>query len=66
MVNSRFEELFGVQNDEVRGKTDYDIFPKEAAEQFRNNDLKVLSQRRSCQVEERVHQKDDIHTYLFP
>jgi len=64
LVNSRFEELFGVQNDEVRGKTDYDIFPKEAAEQFRNNDLKVLSERRSCQVEERVHQKGDMHTYL--
>ncbi|MGB6012502.1 MAG: PAS domain S-box protein, partial [Desulfobacterales bacterium] len=64
LVNSRFEELFGVQNDEVRGKTDYDIFSKEAAEQFRNNDLKVLSERRSCQVEERVHQKGDIHTYL--
>ena len=64
LVNSRFEELFGVQNDEVNGKTDYDIFPKEAAEQFRNNDLQVLSQRRSYQVEERLHQKDGTHTYL--
>jgi PAS domain S-box-containing protein len=64
LVNSRFEELFGVKKDEVRGKTDYDIFPKEAADQFRNNDLQVLSQRRSCQVDERVHQKDGIHTYL--
>ncbi len=64
LVNSRFEELFGVQNDDVRGKTDHDIFPKEEAEQFRNNDLKVLSQKRSYQVEERIHQKDGIHTYL--
>ncbi|MDH3575019.1 MAG: histidine kinase, partial [Desulfobacteraceae bacterium] len=52
------------QKDEVRGKTDDDIFPKEEAKQFRNNDLQVLSQRRSCQVEEDVHQKDGIHTYL--
>jgi len=64
LVNSQFEELFGIQNDEVHGKTDDDILPKEAAEQFRNNDLKVLSQRRSFQVEERVRQKDNIHTYL--
>ena len=64
LVNSQFEELFGVQKDEVRGKTDYDIFPKEEAKQFRNNDLQVLSQRRSCQVEEDVHQKDGIQTYL--
>lgn len=64
LVNSCFEELFGIQNDEVRGKTDYEIFPKEEADQFRSNDLQVLSERRSCQVEERVHQKDGIHTYL--
>ena len=64
LVNSRFEELFGVQNDDVRGKTDDDIFPKEAAEQFRNNDLEVLSKRHSCQVEEYIRQKDEIHTYL--
>ena len=64
LVNSRFEELFGLQNEAVCGKTDFDIFPKETAEQFRNNDLQVLSQRRSCQVEEHVHQKDGIHTYL--
>jgi len=64
LVNSRFEELFGVQKDAVRGKTDEDIFPKKTAEQFRNNDLQVLSQRRSCQVEEYVPQKNGIHTYL--
>ena len=64
LVNSRFEELFGLQNEEVFGKTDFDIFPKEAAEQFRSNDQQVLSQKHSCQVEENVHQKDGIHTYL--
>ena len=64
MGNSCFEELFGIQNEKVRGKTDYEIFPKEEADQFRSNDLQVLSERRSCQVEERVHQKDGIHTYL--
>ncbi len=64
LVNSRFEELFGVKNEEIRGKTDYVIFPKETADQFRSNDVKVLSERRSCQVEEHVPQNDGIHTYL--
>lgn len=64
LVNSRYEELFGISNEEIRGKTDYDIFPREFADQFRNNDLKILTERRPLQVEERVPQSDGIHTYL--
>jgi PAS domain S-box-containing protein len=64
LVNSQFEELFGVKNDEVRGKTDDEIFSEKEAEQFRNNDQRVLLEKRSFQVEEQVRQKDDIHTYL--
>jgi PAS domain S-box-containing protein len=64
LVNSRFEELFAIKIKAVRGKTDYDIFPKEVADQFRSNDLRVLSERCSRQVEERITQNDGIHTYL--
>ena len=64
LVNSRYEELFKVKNDEVRGKTDYEILPKEVADQFRTNDLKVLSEKRSFQIEEHIPQDDGIHTYL--
>ncbi len=64
MVNSRFEELFGIRNDEIHGKTDYDVFPKETADQFRASDFRVISERRSFQVEERVSQEDGEHTYL--
>ncbi|RLC74817.1 MAG: hypothetical protein DRI61_15980, partial [Chloroflexi bacterium] len=64
LVNSRYEELFRVKNDEVRGKTDYEILPKEVADQFRENDLKVLSEKRSFQIEEHIPQDDGIHIYL--
>jgi PAS domain S-box-containing protein len=64
LVNSRFEELFAIQNEDVQGKTDYDIFPKEIADQFRHNDRQVLSESRSYQVEEQVPQSNGIHTYL--
>jgi len=64
LVNSRFEKLFGVNNSEISGKTDYDILPKAVADQFRHNDLKVLSEKSSSQVEEQVPQNDGIHTYL--
>ena len=64
LVNSRFEELFGVSNDEVRGKTDYEIVAKEAADEFRKNDLQVLEQGKSMQVEELVNHNGEMHTYL--
>jgi PAS domain S-box-containing protein len=64
LVNSRFEELFGVNNEEVRGKTDYQIVAKEVADEFRKNDLQVLKQGKSMQVEEQVKHNGDMHTYL--
>jgi PAS domain S-box-containing protein len=64
LVNSRYEELFNIQNEEIRGKTDYDVFPKEIADQFRANDLQVFAERRPFQVEERVPHEDGIHNYL--
>ena len=64
LVNSRFEELFGMHSEAVRGKTDYDIFPEDVADQFRHNDLKVLSQGSSYQVEEHIPLNDSDHTYL--
>lgn len=64
MINSRFEELFGIKNEEIRTKSDFDIFPKVTAEQFRKNDLKVLADVHSTQVAEQVPLSDGIHTYL--
>ena len=64
LVNSRYEQLFSVKNDEMRGKTDYEILPAEVADQFRTNDLKVLSEKCSFQVEEHIPQNEVIHTYL--
>jgi len=41
MVNRRVAEMFNVNKEEVIGKTDYDILPKEEADKFRANDRKV-------------------------
>jgi PAS domain S-box-containing protein len=64
LVNSRFEELFDVKNEAVKGKTDYDVIPKGVADQFRASDLKVLTDRRSYQENEHIPQADGLHTYL--
>ena len=64
LVNSRFEELFEVKNETVKGKTDYDLLPQELADQFRDSDLKVLHNSRSYQENEHIPQTDGLHTYL--
>lgn len=64
LVNSRYEELFGVRYDRVRGKTDSDLLPPEVAAQFKRNDEHVLTQKGSLHFEERIPQKDGPHTYL--
>jgi PAS domain S-box-containing protein len=64
MVNSRYEELFDIRNDEIRGKTAHDVFPKELADQFLADDLRVFTERRASQVEEQVPLKDGVRTYL--
>ncbi|MBW2302562.1 MAG: PAS domain-containing protein [Deltaproteobacteria bacterium] len=64
LVNSRFEELFGVRKENVLGKTDADIFPEDTAERFRSIERKVLERRISTQTEEQFDCRDGIHTYL--
>jgi PAS domain S-box-containing protein len=64
LVNLRFEELFGVKNEDVRGRTDEEVLPAKVAAQFRQHDFDVLTERRSQQVEERIPHADGIHTYL--
>ncbi|MDN3512835.1 MAG: PAS domain-containing protein [Candidatus Brocadia sp.] len=64
LINHQYEELFHVTREQVVGKTDYDIFPKEFAEAFRMNDLKVLETRTSLVIEELAPQDDGVHTYI--
>ncbi len=64
LVNSRFEELFHVTNEAARGKPDVDLLPEAVAEQFRENDERVLTQGCSLHVEEQISHSDGIHTYL--
>jgi PAS domain S-box-containing protein len=64
LANPRFEELFGITSENLREKTDRDIFPPEVAEQFFAHDRLVLAKRQALQVEERVPLPDGVHTYL--
>ena len=63
-VNRRFEDLFHVSKEEIKGKTDHDVFSLEMAEVFTSNDRKVLESRRALEVEEIVAHDDGPHTYM--
>jgi PAS domain S-box-containing protein len=64
LVNSRFEELFGVRSEKIRGRTDADVLPAEVAGQFRKHEAHVLAEGASLHVEEQIEQEDGRHTYL--
>jgi len=64
MVNSKFEELFGIRSSDVQGKTDQEFLAPDLADQFFKNDDRVLREKQSIQVEESIVIDDEAHTYL--
>ncbi|MDD5298085.1 MAG: PAS domain-containing protein [Rhodocyclaceae bacterium] len=63
-INRRYSELFHVSNEEMRGRTDLDLFPPEAAEAMRAADREVLAVGAAREYEEVVPHDDGPHTYL--
>ena len=53
-INRRYEVLFHLINEEVRGKTDHDLFPSAVADVFRENDLKAWESPAPLEFEETV------------
>ncbi|MGB1130931.1 MAG: PAS domain-containing sensor histidine kinase, partial [Haloferula sp.] len=55
MVNRGFEELFGLDRTDLLGRTDHDfIGDREAADRFRDGDLRVLERREAVQIDEQL------------
>lgn len=63
-INHLFEELFHVQNTNLRGKTDYEIFDKGLADQFREVDRHVLESGETLRIQEVAKHDDGLHTYI--
>ena len=64
LINRQSEILFGVTNEEARGKTSRDIFPKEVADSFAGHDQAVIESGETIEGEEEWVQDDGVHTYL--
>jgi PAS domain S-box-containing protein len=64
LVNRRFEDIFHLARDVVLGRTDYDLFAKEAADAFRAMDERVADADRPLTEEETAPHHDGPHTYI--
>ena len=63
-INAALEKMLGISRDELRGKTDYDIAPKEVADHWRAHDKKVMSTGKAIQIEEWADLPDGHHIFL--
>jgi PAS domain S-box-containing protein len=64
MVNRRFREIFKLTNEDIIGKTDYDLFPREVASALRQVDEQAAISDHPLTEEEIVPQEDGMHTYI--
>lgn len=69
IVNKKYKEVSGFNNT-VLGKSLWEIFPKDFADQYKRNDEKVLQHGRLIEMEEtsidRLGRKRDFIVYKFP
>jgi len=64
LVNNSFKSLLKFDGQEVIGKTDHEMFPRDVADMLSRNDRQVLESRRANEYEEIVTQQDGPHTYV--
>ncbi|MEA5514323.1 PAS domain S-box protein [Nodularia sp. UHCC 0506] len=64
LVNRGFTVLFNLSQEQIQGKTDYELFPQTQAEKLVANDRQVIEARKPLTVEELVPLADGIYTYL--
>jgi len=64
LVNREIERVFGISQEQIKGKTDSEISPPEQAAEYRANDLKVLRAGLSMEFEETALLEDGPHTSI--
>ena len=64
LINRRFEQIFHLTTEQIVGRTDHEIFPKDIADAFRANDVAVLERNSVVEYEEYAPHSDGLHTYI--
>ncbi len=52
--NRSFVDNMNIHEDEIAGKTDFDLFPRELAEKYRKDDARILAGGRPEEIEETI------------
>lgn len=63
-ANPWIERVYQRSQADLIGKTDFELLPPAIAEQFRVNDLAVLTSGQSLQMLETIHHTDGEHSYM--
>lgn len=63
-VNKEFERVLKLSQEEIIGKTDYDVMPTASADVFRANDHQAITRQSTIHIEESIELPDGIHTYF--
>jgi PAS domain S-box-containing protein len=63
-INASLERMLGISRAEIKGKTDYDIAPREVADYWRTHDKQVMATGKAIQIEEVADLKDGRHIFL--
>ncbi|MFB2771724.1 PAS domain S-box protein [Pelatocladus sp. BLCC-F211] len=64
LINSEYEKVFQLTQEEVRGRSIYEIFPRDIANNFAVNNHNVLISGTATEVEEIIPQDNALNTYL--
>ncbi|MBF0156050.1 MAG: PAS domain S-box protein [Magnetococcales bacterium] len=63
-INKKYQQLLRTSGPEIQGKTDFDIFPTNAASLLQANDRLALEKKTPIQIDESLPLGDGVHTYL--
>jgi PAS domain S-box-containing protein len=64
-INKAFENFFKRSLEDIKAKTDFDIWPKETAEVLRKNDIETFTQKKTVRVYEDIPDPNGVtHNFL--
>ncbi len=69
LCNDSFAEDLKIKPEEIKGKTDYDFFPRDMAEKYRADDRRILESGNAEEIEEEYlkdGQNTAVHTFKAP
>jgi len=64
LLNQAYENAFNIKEENVKGKTVYDIFDKEVADAIRNSDMEVIRLQQQMKMEEIAPQNGEVRHFV--